>query len=142
MTIPQDRTPPSISLDASLYDGIEVGVDHLLVSGLTDPGAHMVIAGVEATADANGAWGRDIPLQLGPNVIEVTATDEAGNATGFAITIVYKVSAPAPPPPSKKPPKTIVTTTSTVKPTTTTRAATTTRAGSPTTATTFAPRRR
>ena len=65
----------------------------MLVSGLTDPGAHMVIAGVEATADANGAWGRDIPLQLGPNVIEVTATDEAGNATGFAITIVYKVSA-------------------------------------------------
>ena len=97
VTVPQDRTPPSISLDASLYDGIEVGVDHLLVSGLTDPGAHMVIAGVEATADANGVWGRDIALQLGPNVIEVTATDEAGNATGFAITIVYKVSAPAPP---------------------------------------------
>src|SRR5207344_807690 len=92
VTIPPDTTPPSISLDASLYDGIEVGVDHLVVSGLTDPGAHMVIVGVEATADANGAWGRDIPLQIGPNVIEVTATDEAGNGTGFAITIVYTVS--------------------------------------------------
>ena len=86
----------------------------------------MVIAGVEATADANGVWGRDIPLQLSPNVIEVTATDEAGNAIGYCDH--YRAGhRAAPPPPSKKPPKTIVTTTSTVRSQpTTTRAATTT----------------
>ena len=32
VTIPQDTTPPSISLDASLYDGIEVGVDRIFSS--------------------------------------------------------------------------------------------------------------
>jgi hypothetical protein len=139
VTIPQDTTPPPLSLDGSLYDGIAVGVDHLLVSGLTEPGALVTIAGVESFADANGVWGRDIALQLGGNFIEVTAADEAGNASGFAFIINYVVNAPAPPPPSKKPPKAVVTTTSTVAPTTTRAASTTTRPGSSSTATTLAP---
>jgi len=111
VTIPQDTTPPPLSLDGSLYDGISVGVDHLLVSGLTEPGARITIAGVESVADANGVWGRDVALQLGGNFIEVTAADEVGNASGFAFIINYVVNAPAPPPPSKKPPKAVVTTT-------------------------------
>ncbi len=69
----------------------------MLVSGLSDPGAHMVIAGVAVTADGSGVWAVDVPLQLGANVVEVTATDDAGNATGFAITIEYVVERAASP---------------------------------------------
>ena len=114
VTVPPDTTPPSIALDASLYDGIEVGVEPSSRQRPDRPRrAHGHRRRRSVTADDTGVWAVDVPLQLGPNVIEVTATDEAGNATGFAITIVYVVNAPAPPPPSKKPPKTIVTTTST-----------------------------
>jgi len=122
---PPDTIPPPLLLDASLTDGLTIGQDHIVVSGVTDPGATVVVAGIELEADDSGAFAADVPLALGPNRIDIVVTDQAGNARGAAITVVYKVDAPPPPPP-KKPTPVVVTTTSTVPPTTTTRGPTTT----------------
>ncbi|HMK12002.1 MAG TPA: hypothetical protein VK461_10500 [Acidimicrobiales bacterium] len=122
---PPDTIPPPLLLDASLTDGLTIGQDHIVVSGVTDPGATVVVAGIQLQADGSGAFSVDVPLALGANRVDVVVTDQAGNARGAAFTIVYKVDAP-PPPPTKKPAPVVVTTTSTVPPTTTTRGATTT----------------
>ena len=97
-TPPPDTTPPPLLLDPSLTDGLEVGTNHIVVSGVTDPNAKVVIAGIELMADGDGAFAADVPLVFGPNRIEVVATDETGNATGAAFDVVYVVDAPPPPP--------------------------------------------
>ncbi len=122
---PPDTTPPPLLLDPALTDGLKVGTNHIVVSGVTDPNANVVIAGIELTADGDGAFAADVPLALGSNRIEIVATDPTGNATGAALTIVYQVDAP-PPPPKQTPKRVVVTTTSTVPPPPTTRATTTT----------------
>ncbi len=124
-TPPPDTTPPPLLLDPSLTDGLKVGTNHIVVSGVTDPNAKVVIAGIELKADGDGAFAADVPLAIGPNRIEIVATDATGNATGAALTIVYEVDAP-PPPPKQTPKRVVVTTTSTVPPPPTTRATTTT----------------
>jgi Glucodextranase, domain B len=110
-----DITPPPLLLDPSLTDGVNVGTNHIVVSGVTDPNARVVISGIELTADGDGAFAADVPLAIGPNRVEIVATDPTGNATGAALTIVYKVDAP-PPPPKQTPKRVVVTTTSTVPP--------------------------
>ena len=133
-----DTTPPPLLLDPALTDGLEVGTNHIVVSGLTDPHAQVVIAELEVMADGDGAFAADVPLLLGPNRIDVVATDETGNATGFAFNVVYVVTAP-PPPPKQAPKRVVVTTTSIVPPpptagaTTTARRDTTTAGDKPTT---------
>jgi Glucodextranase, domain B len=133
--VPRDTIPPPLLLDPTLTDGLQVGTNHIVVGGVTDPGAKVVVAGIELTADDSGAWAADVPLALGGNRIEVIATDDTGNATGAVFTVVYVVDAPPPPAP-KKPKPIVVTTTSTVAPTSTTRAATTTSKKTTSTATT------
>ena len=121
-----DTTPPQLLLDPALTDGLEVGTNHVVVTGLTDPNAKVVIAKLEVMAGGDGAFAADVPLLLGPNRIDVVATDETGNATGFAFTVVSVVNAP--PPPAKQAPKrVVVTTTSTVPPPPTAGAITTAR---------------
>ena len=124
MAPPTDTTPPPLLLDPTLTDGLAVGTNHLVVSGMTDPNARVVIAELEVMADGDGAFSAEIPLLLGPNRIDVVATDETGNATGFAFNVVYVVDAP-PPPPKQAPKRVVSTTTSTVRPPPTTGATTT-----------------
>ena len=124
MAPPPDTTPPPLLLDPALTDGLAVGTNHLVVSGMTDPNARVVIAELEVMADGDGAFSAEVPLLLGPNRIDVVATDETGNATGFAFNVVYVVNAP-PPPTNQAPKRVVLTTTSTVRPPQTAGATTT-----------------
>ncbi len=124
LTAPVDTTPPALLLDAALTDGLTVGTNHIVLSGVTDPGASVVVAGIKITAGETGSWAADVPLDIGTNRIDIVVTDQAGNATGTAITIVYVTESPPPPP--TRPPRRVLVTTTSIAPTTTTRPTTTT----------------
>ncbi|MCA9755502.1 MAG: hypothetical protein KDA27_06850 [Candidatus Eisenbacteria bacterium] len=51
------------------------------VTGRAEAGSRVRVAGVEVTLDASGAFSRDVPLLLGPNVVSVEAIDRAGNVS-------------------------------------------------------------
>jgi hypothetical protein len=112
---PRDTSPPALLLDGDIVDGLTIGTDHLVISGLTDAHTTVAVADLEVTADATGAWAVDVPLALGANRIEVVATDAAGNRNGFTLTVVYEIDAPPPPKSTRALRRVVTTTTSTVK---------------------------
>jgi hypothetical protein len=41
-------------------------------------------------AAADGSFTAEIPLEEGPNLVEVIASDEAGNETWLTLTVTYE----------------------------------------------------
>jgi len=64
-------------------------VESFLVSGRTEPGASVVVAGVVAAVDANGSFGVSVALQRGVQRVVVTATDPAGNVATQSLDVNY-----------------------------------------------------
>jgi hypothetical protein len=86
-----DREAPAITLD-DLVPGLTATKD-LKVSGKSEPDAKLTINGA-AVALKDGAFAVTIPLQPGKNLIELNATDPAGNVTVEKSTVTLDTEPP------------------------------------------------
>ncbi len=59
------------------------------VSGVVSPNAILSVNGELAMVGPDGAFKAKVTLNLGPNLIEVIATDLSGGAKYVPITVVY-----------------------------------------------------
>ena len=62
--------------------------DTLFLSGRACPDAVLSINGVIVPVDSDGVFGVNISLELGPNLLEVVASDLAGNTESRVITVI------------------------------------------------------
>jgi flagellar hook assembly protein FlgD len=79
---------PTVNL-TSVPDGLTVRDPSLRVSGQVEPGSTLQVNGNTVPVDANGNFSTLIVLQGGNNLLTVTATDIAGNATSVQRTVHY-----------------------------------------------------
>lgn len=93
-TVTVDTTAPSVSI-TSPASGTNVTSPTVAVTGTTEPGATVVVNGVDASVDASGAFAVNVSLAEGANVITATATDAAGNAASARVTVTYTNPTPA-----------------------------------------------
>lgn len=59
------------------------------VNGVTNADAVVSINGEIVSVDASGSFNEAVTLELGPNLIEVLASDFYGNSTTLTITVIY-----------------------------------------------------
>lgn len=89
-----DTTPPALKV-TSPANNLMVNASSVNVVGQTDAGATVSIrneeapggAGSNTTAGSDGSFKLTVPVVAGPNSIDLTAVDQAGNATNASITI-------------------------------------------------------
>jgi hypothetical protein len=94
VTIILDTTPPPIKV-VSPAANADLSSGTVDVTGTTDAGATVTIRNEEAPGGASsnqivGADGRfklTVPIVAGPNTIDLTATDQAGNSTNSSLTV-------------------------------------------------------
>lgn len=86
---PYDNTPPGLSIETPA-DGTVTENSTIRVSGETEPGVELIINGIVVDVDANGDFEFQLALIEGPNLIEATATDEAGNPKTKSVTVTYE----------------------------------------------------
>lgn len=86
---PYDNTPPPLKI-LSPADGTVTENSTIPVSGETEPSVELIINGIVVDVDANGDFEFVLALSEGPNLIEATATDEAGNPTTKSVTVTYE----------------------------------------------------
>jgi hypothetical protein len=94
ITIILDTTPPPLKVTSPAANA-QVSASALAVSGVTDPGAKVTIRNEQApggaasntTAGTDGVFKLNVPVVAGPNTIDLTATDTAGNSTNAAFTV-------------------------------------------------------
>ncbi len=79
---------PTITI-ASVPDGLVVRDPSVRVSGRVDPGSDLRVNGNTVPVDANGNFSSLVALQGGNNLVTVTATDLAGNASTVQRTVHY-----------------------------------------------------
>ncbi|MBI2919020.1 MAG: hypothetical protein HYY01_13655 [Chloroflexi bacterium] len=61
----------------------------LTIKGTTAPDAVVSVNGSIVPVDAGGAFSSSVTLQVGPNVIEVVASDFAGNQQSAILSAIY-----------------------------------------------------
>ena len=94
ITITFDDMPPPLTL-TSPKDGAAVTTATVAVKGTTQPGATVTVhdantgAIPSVTANAAGAFGVNVTLAQGPNVLTITAVDPAGNRTTKTLTVTH-----------------------------------------------------
>ncbi|HZP21487.1 MAG TPA: FecR domain-containing protein [Bauldia sp.] len=87
-----DRDPPAIAFDDFLPQ--LTATANLPVSGHTEPSAKLTINNTPVELK-DGAFSVTLPLRPGENIVEVTATDLAGNVTVEKSTVKLDTEAPA-----------------------------------------------
>jgi hypothetical protein len=86
---PTPTMPFTITLDAP-RDGETTNASPLLVSGLTIPNAIVSVNDTVGLANADGRFALTVPLEAGPNVLEIIASKPTGDQTSLIITILYQ----------------------------------------------------
>ncbi len=92
LAIPNTPTPSvalTLTLD-SLRDGQTVSATPLLVSGITAPGAVVSVNDLVGLTDAQGHFAFAVPLEPGPNVIEILASLSNGEQAYSIVTVLYQ----------------------------------------------------
>ena len=86
--------PPSDTLPTDFYlevtqptDNIIFSLDAIEVTGRTSPGAVVSVNDEITMADTQGIFTITITLEEGPNIIEIIASDEAGNEATTSLTV-------------------------------------------------------
>jgi hypothetical protein len=67
-----------------------IGSEPVTVNGRTNADAVVSVNGKITPVDAQGGFSAVVPLDLGPNVIEILASDFAGNKASTLVTVIYK----------------------------------------------------
>lgn len=70
-------------------DGATVDSAQLSVSGVTSPGAVVTVNDAIGIAGGDGTFQATVTLDAGPNLIEVIASDSAGNQATLDLTVTY-----------------------------------------------------
>ncbi len=92
LALPNTPTPAThfqIALD-TLHDGDTVHTSPLQVTGVTTPNAVVSINDVVGIAGADGHFSLSVPLQTGPNVLEIIASQPAGQQSFVIVTVMYQ----------------------------------------------------
>jgi len=84
----EDSTPPRLVV-SSPSSNERVNVSSVEVSGTTDPGARVVVGGIELAVDAGGNFRGRVPVVPGENRLSVTAIDEHGNEAIVDRTVFF-----------------------------------------------------
>ncbi len=89
------RRPPAASAPLKLQvtspaDQTTVNAPQLVVTGVTAPGAVVSVNDALADVDAAGNFKANLTLDEGPNVIEVVASDIAGNQLNSTLLVIYE----------------------------------------------------
>ncbi|MGB0651775.1 MAG: hypothetical protein ACPGQL_01110 [Thermoplasmatota archaeon] len=91
-----DTVAPSLEVTAPL-DGTETTEIIATVEGTAEPGAQVTVDGRDASPDGAGVFSLVVSLHQGENVIDVVATDAAGNEATTSVTVT--TTSPSAPPP-------------------------------------------
>jgi len=84
-----DTTPPALTITKPIMYSI-VLTNVCEVSGKTEPGATVSVAGTAVSVNTDGTFSLNVMLKEGENLIEITATDAVGNQHKTAIPVTYK----------------------------------------------------
>jgi hypothetical protein len=88
-------TPDELVLEITEpADEAVVDVSRITVSGSTLADAVISINGVIADVDYHGIFTGEVNLDVGPNVIEVVASDFYGNEKSTILTVIYAAALP------------------------------------------------
>jgi hypothetical protein len=90
---PTPAAPFQVTLEAP-RDGDTTNISPLLVRGATVPNAVVSVNDVVGLADGEGRFDLVVPLQAGPNVLEVIASQPNGQQAFAIVTVMYTVSNP------------------------------------------------
>lgn len=93
-TVTVDTTPPAISITAPSA-GLLTRNPVVQVTGTTEPGATVIVDGVEAAVSASGQFSVAIALREGTNTVTAAAMDAAGNTAQTSVTVDLDTTAPA-----------------------------------------------
>jgi len=74
----------------SPQDEAVVNTAEVQVTGVTSPGAVLSINDVILIAGADGSFTAAVPLEEGPNLIEIVASDAAGDETSLLLSVTYE----------------------------------------------------
>lgn len=91
--------PPELLVTSPAQANSEIDADSLAMSGTTSPRATVTITGpdgvpLQVSADAEGRWGREVPLRKGRNEFQVVASDPATAKSSETLTLVVTVPIP------------------------------------------------
>ena len=92
LALPNTPTPAAtftITLDAP-RDGETTNASPLLVSGFTLPNAIVSVNDTVGLAAADGRFTLTVPLEPGPNVLEIIASKPTGEQAFLIITVLYQ----------------------------------------------------
>lgn len=90
---PTDTLPPVRPLVLQVEEPADesiVNTSSITVRGTTTPGAVVSVNGALASVDSKGAFQLTITLDEGPNIIEVVASDDAGNEADSILSVIYQ----------------------------------------------------
>ena len=83
-----DRTPPSLLLESPTEP--QVATKEVSVAGRTEAGVQLQLNGAPVNVDAGGRFEVTITLQPGPNELDLSAADRAGNAIRLQSVVVFE----------------------------------------------------
>ncbi len=92
MIVHRKTIPPILSLN--IDDNVTFQQDEVQVMGQTEAGATVAIGGQAVNVSPIGEFQTTVKLQAGQNLLEVVATDQAGNVTTQQKRINYELSPP------------------------------------------------
>ncbi len=70
-------------------DNSIVSTSEIEIKGVTSPGAVISANDEFETADSQGYFAITVPLDEGPNIIDLVASDASGNETSLTLTVSY-----------------------------------------------------
>lgn len=83
-----DTVAPNITVESPAH-GSSTTSSSVTVRAKTETGASATINGFQVSVGAGGIFSRTVSLAQGPNVIELSATDPAGNVARTNITVTF-----------------------------------------------------
>jgi hypothetical protein len=92
LALPNTPTPAAtfqVTLDEP-RDGETTNTSPLLVKGVTTPNAVVSVNDVVGVANGEGRFDLMVPLQTGPNVLEVIASQPNGQQAFVIVTVMYQ----------------------------------------------------
>ena len=70
-------------------DGSVVGQETIVIEGITTPDAVVSIDGETVGVNAQGEFSVEVSLQVGPNIIEVAASNLTGRQESTLLSVFY-----------------------------------------------------
>jgi hypothetical protein len=92
LALPNTPTPAAnfrITLDAP-HDGDTIKTSPLRVTGVTVPSAIVSVNDVVGVANGEGRFDLMVPLEVGPNVLEIIASQPNGQQAFVIVTVMYQ----------------------------------------------------